>query len=142
MGEDKGKQIVPFREGLFVKESNGVFLIGNRCEICGQIFFPSRPFCFDCLSDRMELSKLGKKGKLYSYTTSYMPSLHFAPPYTVGWIDLAKGIRIFAPIEVSEGQNLEMGMDVELVIDELWQEEDKIVVGYKARPVYQSYKEG
>ena len=135
MGEDKGKQIISFREGLFVKESKEVFLIGNRCEICGQIFFPSRPFCFDCLSDRMEPIRLGKKGNLYSYTTSYIPSLHFVPPYIVGWIELAEGIRIFSPIKVSEGQNLEIGMDVELVIDELWQEENKSVVGYKAKPV-------
>lgn len=135
MGEEKEtKKIVPFREGLFVEESNKVFLVGNRCETCGQIFFPSRPFCFDCFSDRMEPIKLGKKGKLYSYTTSYMPSLHFEPPYTVGWIELAEGIRIFAPIKVGGGQKLEMGMDVELIIDELWQEEDKSIVGYKFKP--------
>lgn len=129
------KKNFPFREGLFKKESNKSFLIGNRCEICGQIFFPSKPFCFNCFNKKMQTIKFVPKGKLYSFTTVYMSSVHFEAPYTVGWIDLTEGVRIFTPIKVSEGQSLEIDMEMELVIDELWQEEEKSVVGYKFSPV-------
>ncbi len=132
--ENETQRIVPLREGLFTKESDKCFLIGNRCESCHQLFFPSRPFCFTCFSDRMETVKFGSKGKLYSFTTSSMPSLHFEPPYTVGWVDLEDGIRVFAPIERSKNQDLAIGMEMELVIDELWQEGDESVVGYKFKP--------
>jgi uncharacterized OB-fold protein len=136
MGKENEKQrIVPLRGGLFTIESDKFLLLGNRCEICDQLFFPSRPFCFTCFSDRMETVKLGGKGKLYSFTTSYMPSLHFKPPYTVGWIELLEGIRIFSPIIKREEQNLEIGMEVELVVEELWVEENKSIIGYKFRPI-------
>jgi hypothetical protein len=83
----------------------------------------------------METIKLGRRGKLYSFTTSHMPSAHFQPPYTVGWIDLAEGIRILSPIEKTEGQELQIGMEMELVIDKLWQEGNRRAVGYKYRPL-------
>ena len=83
----------------------------------------------------MEAIKLGNRGKLYSFTTSHMPASHFHPPYTVGWIDLAEGIRIFSPILAKEGQELQIGMEMELVIDELWQEGNRRIVGYKYRPI-------
>ena len=82
----------------------------------------------------METVEFGDKGKLYSFTTSLMPSLHFEPPYTVGWIALEEGIKVFARIERGNNQNLVIGMEMELIIDELWQEGDKSVVGYKFRP--------
>jgi uncharacterized OB-fold protein len=83
----------------------------------------------------METIKLGRRGKLYSFTTSHMPSTHFRPPYTVGWIDLAEGIRIFSAIKRTEGQELQIGMEMGLVIDELWQEPDRRIVGYKYQPI-------
>ena len=128
------KMTIPFRQGLFTEEANKFFLIGNRCEACGQLFYPPRPFCFNCFRKAMQTVKLGNRGRLYSFTTSYMPSTHFEPPYTVGWVDLEDGIRVFAPIERSKNQDLAIGMEMELVIDELWQEGDKSVVGYKFKP--------
>jgi len=129
------KENISVREGLFVQEADKAYLIGNQCEGCGQVFFPSRVFCFHCSSQKMEPIRVGNRGKLYSFTTSHMPSTHFQPPYTVGWIDLMEGIRIFSRIEKIEGQELQIGMEMELVIDELWQEASKRVVGYKYHPI-------
>jgi uncharacterized OB-fold protein len=133
--EGNPKEDIPIREGLFVEEANQAYLMGNRCEDCGQVFFPSRPFCSHCSSRKMEAIKLGNRGKLYSFTTSHMPSTHFVPPYIVGWIDLMEGIRIFSPLKKTEGQELQIGMEMELVIDELWQDGNKRVVGYRYRPL-------
>jgi len=124
-----------FKEGIYKEELNKVFLIGNRCNKCGQIFFPLRPFCFNCYQKKMQTIKIGNRGRLYSFTTSYMPSAHFEAPYIVGWVDLAEGIRVFSPIKINKGQDLEIGMEMELVLDEFWQEEEKSVVGYKFRPI-------
>jgi uncharacterized protein len=126
---------IPIGEGLFVQEADQAYLMGNRCQECGQVFFPSRPFCFSCSSARMEKVKLGDRGKLYSFTIAHMPSTHFQPPYAVGWIDLEEGLRVFSPIRKTEGQVLRIGMEMELVIDKLWQEGDKRVVGYQYRPL-------
>ena len=132
--EDRKKTTIPFREGLFVEEEDRCFLTGNQCETCGQLFFPPKPYCFRCFNEAMGTVKLGQRGILYSFTTSYMPSEHFDPPYTVGWIDIEKGLRIFSPIKKDDAGNLYIGMAMELVIDELWQEEGKSVTGYQYRP--------
>ncbi len=133
--KEEAREEIPLREGLFVQEANRAYLIGNRCEKCGQVFFPSRAFCFQCSGAKMETIKLGSRGTLYSFTTSHMPSTHFLPPYTVGWIDLAEGIRILAPLKKTEGQELRIGMEMGLVIDELWQEGNRRIVGYKYQPL-------
>jgi uncharacterized protein len=125
---------VPFRKGLFTVENDMAFLIGNKCPACGQIYFPSKPFCFECFGESLDPIRLGARGRLYSYTVAYMPSAHSIPPYTGGWIDLDEGIRIFAPIEVDEGRTLDIGMDMELTIDELWREGETSITGYRYRP--------
>ncbi|NQU12620.1 MAG: Zn-ribbon domain-containing OB-fold protein [Desulfobacteraceae bacterium] len=132
-----GKKIksIPFREGLFSEESDGVSLIGSKCGACGQIFFPPRAFCFSCFGKEMQTAKLGNRGRLYSFTTSHMPSLHFEAPYTVGWVDMEGGIRLFAPIISNKTEELEPDMEMELVVEELWREEDTRVMGYKFRPL-------
>lgn len=134
MGEEK-METFPFRKGLFIEESEMAFLIGNRCKACGRVFYPPRPFCFDCFGEEIEPVKLGNRGRLYSYTVCHMSSLHFASPYTVGWIDLEEGIRIFAPIKIGEDERIEIGMEMELVIDDFWEEEGRRVVGYKYSPL-------
>jgi uncharacterized OB-fold protein len=83
----------------------------------------------------MEEVKLGRRGKLYSYTIGHMPSLYFQPPYAIGYIDMPEGIKIFAPLKMMEEKPLRVGMEMEVVIEKLWQEGDKEVIGYRFRPV-------
>jgi len=125
---------VPFREGLFGVEEDKVFLIGNKCPACGQTYFPSKLFCLECFNENLESVRIGARGSLYSYTVAYMPSAHSIPPYAAGWIDLDEGIRVFAPIEVAEGQTVKIGMEMELVIDELWREGETCFTCYRYRP--------
>ena len=125
---------VPIREGAFTLESGGA-LLANRCKSCGRVFFPRNHFCFSCLKGDMEDIVLSRKGKLYSYTIGHMPSMHFEPPYTVGYVDMPERVRVFAPLVIVEDKPLKLGMDMEIVIGKLWQEEDKEVIGYKFKPV-------
>jgi uncharacterized OB-fold protein len=83
----------------------------------------------------MEEVVLSRLGKLYSFTIGRMASTHFQPPYAVGLVDLPEGVRVFAPLKMTEDKPFKVGMDMEVVIEELWQENDKQVIGYKFKPV-------
>ena len=133
---------VPFVDGLFGVEAGRPFLLGNRCGACGRLFFPARPYCFDCSGERVEAVRFGAEGVLYSFTVSRMASARFAPPYRAGWVDVAEGVRVFAPLEVEEGQALEIGMRMDLVVGELWRQGEKSVTGYryKARRTSESHE--
>jgi uncharacterized OB-fold protein len=125
---------IPVREGLYSEEGGGK-LLANKCEVCGRIYFPKTLFCFDCLEKTMEDVVLSRRGKLYSYTIGRMPSGHFQPPYGIGLVDLPEGLRVFAPLAMTEDETLKVGMEMEVSIEELWQENDQHIIGYKFRPV-------
>jgi len=126
---------IPIREGIFTENNGAGRLIGNKCASCGQIYFPKADFCFSCLSKVMEEVPLSRRGKLYSYTIGRLPSTRFSPPYFVGMVDLPEGVRIFAPLKVTDGQTVGIGMDMEVVIEALFEENDKYVIGYKFKPL-------
>ena len=45
------------------------------------------------------------------------------------WI--REGIRVFTPLEMEEGKSFTVGMEMEIRVGTLWEEEDKEVVGFK-----------
>ncbi|MDY6880593.1 MAG: OB-fold domain-containing protein [Desulfatiglans sp.] len=126
---------IPVREGAFVKSPGGDVLVANKCQSCGQIFFPKASLCLTCTSEELEEMQLSGRGKLYAYTIGRMPSMHFKPPYAIGYVDMPEGIRIFAPLKITDDTPVHIGMDMEVVIEQLWQEEGKEVIGYKFMPV-------
>ncbi len=127
--------MVPFWEGTFEEDTKGGRLLGNKCKSCGKIYFPKAQFCFNCFDESMEEVALSRRGKLYSYTIGRMASTHFQPPYAVGLIDLPEEVRVFAPLKMTKDETYRIGMEMEVVIEELWREEDKKVIGYKFKPV-------
>lgn len=127
--------VVPFWEGIFEEDVSGGRLIGNKCKSCGKIYFPKAQFCFNCLYKGMEEVGLSRRGKLYSYTIGRMASAHFEPPYAVGLVDLPEGVRVFAPLIMTEDETYTIGMEMELVIEELWRENHNQIMGYKFKPV-------
>ena len=125
---------IPFGKGLFTEDAPGGRLLGSRCKSCGQLYFPPAVLCYECLKEEMETVPLNRKGKLVAYTISYMASIHFEPPYAVGWIELPEGVHVFAPLKGGE-EDLKVGMDMELIIEKLWDEDGKEVIGYKFQPL-------
>ena len=83
----------------------------------------------------MEEVVSGRRGKLYSYTIGRLPTARFLPPYLVGMVDMPEGVRIFAPLKINEGQDVKIGMEMEVVIEDLWEEEDKHIIDYKFKSV-------
>lgn len=127
-------QKVLIRKDILIQKGDEVVLVGSRCKKCGYVFFPQRLFCVECFGSEMEVHEIGNRGVLYSFTTSYAPTVHFAPPYTAGWIEMEGQLRVFAPISIEEGQRLEIGMAMQLIADVLWEEGEKQVVGYMFKP--------
>jgi uncharacterized OB-fold protein len=127
--------VVPVLEGTFVQDAEGGRIHGNKCKSCGHIYFPKAQFCFECFNRSMEEIVLSRHGKLYTYTIGRMASTHFQPPYAIGLVDMPEGVRVFAPLKKTEDETFKIGMEMELVIEELWREDDKQVIGYKFKPI-------
>ncbi len=125
---------IPIREGLFTGGVDGD-LLGLRCKACNHILPPLTKVCLYCYSEDLERVPLSRSGKLHSYTTVYQPHRHFNVPFAIGFIDLPEGIRIFSPLKVKEGRPFRVGMDVELVIEKLWDEEGQEIMGPLFEPV-------
>jgi uncharacterized OB-fold protein len=102
-----------FQPGLFETGDSGPCLLGSRCRQCRRIFFPRVEVCLDCLADDPEPCRLSRHGILECFTTVSMPALHIEPPYAVGYVALADGPRVFAPLEPAGGV-FEVGMSMRL----------------------------
>ena len=129
---------VPFKEGLFTipkSKSEKTHLIGSRCKECGKIDFPKKSLCFDCMAeDTIEEISLSREGKIYVSTILRWPKL--APqghevPYAFGYVDLPEKVRVMALLHHSELEKLHTGMDVELELIKIDQDEDKSIIGFR-----------
>ena len=114
--DDPSKKKHPFRKGLFDLEDQDTHLIGALCERCNIRFFPMRRFCSNCFeSDRMKEVSLSRVGTLYTYTTVVQGKPDFNSPYSVGFVDLKEGVRVFTPLLDVAPEDLRIGMEMELV---------------------------
>ena len=115
-------------------------LLASKCKQCGKLHFPPQRLCAQCYSwEEMEDAPLGRRGKIFSWTVSYMMGEH-----PMGYVDLPEGVRVFA-IFTDLGDNpaktLDIGLDVEIVVEPMREMEFGMevgtteFVGYKFRPV-------
>ena len=130
----KGER-TPFAEGLFTEDAEGGILLASRCKSCGKVFFPRRADCLKCFSRDTEDIFLGQIARLYTFTISRMPAFKYEPPFAVGCVEFPEGVRVVAQIKDWESRSLKVGMDMKLIIDKLWEEEGKEIIGYKFEPL-------
>ena len=127
---------IPIREELFVEDAHGPKLIGNKCNACGQVFFPkTKTLCLNCYKEDLKDIQFGQKGKLYTFTTAEVPSDHFAAPYSCGSIIFDNNSKVFSQLEAVKDKPFKIGMEMELVIGKLWEEGENEIIGYKYRPI-------
>lgn len=120
------------RDDIFKEGPSGISLVAYKCTSCGKVAFPKTDYCVSCLNKEMKEIELSRRGKLYSYTTTYYPVSRFKPPHSIGFIDLPEGVRILAPLAASD-KGFKVGAEMEMIIDTVWTENDKEVIGYKFR---------
>lgn len=131
--------LAPVREGLFhlpTTPEEKPYLIGGKCRSCGRTFFPKRRFCSSCQAEgTIEEVPLSTQGVLYSFCVIHTPPEGFEAPYALGYVDLPEeDLRIFAPLAADDLGQLKIGMEMELVIEKLCQDEaGNPLVCYKFR---------
>jgi uncharacterized OB-fold protein len=130
--------IAPERFHTDNSSSHKTYLIGSRCDLCGTITFPAREICPSCVRGiTMKPIPLDGKGKIDSFSISYVAPPGFEAPYIQAWIELVEGPRIFSTItecEPSE-QVLNIGMEVEFVIGKVAEDDcGNDLLTYQFRP--------
>ncbi|MBM3183187.1 MAG: DNA-binding protein [Chloroflexi bacterium] len=139
-----GKQ-VPIKEGMIklpASPEGQPSLLGSKCRSCGETYFIRRSRCEQCQSDDLEHIELSRRGKLYSYSIMYYPAPPpYKPsdpfvPYGLGWIELPEGLAVLSHLTENDPDKLRVGMEMELILDELEKDEmGNKVMYYKFRPV-------
>ena len=138
------KTRVPAVEGWFT-DSDAPRLVGSRCTACGTKFFPRRDLaCADpaCGGTELEDVELSRTGKLWSYTDNRYqpPPPYMSPdpfvPYQIAAVELDEE-KIVVLGQVAPGvdaSDLRIGLDMELVVDTLFEDDDHEYLVWKWRP--------
>jgi uncharacterized OB-fold protein len=136
---------VPVAEGLFTWPADEPQLIGSRCGACGIITFPTQDSCPRCASTDMEEHLLGRRGRLWAWTTQDFPPP--APPYSgpagkdfapfgVGYVELPGEVKVETRLTVADPEALEIGMEMELTVVPFRTDDDgNEIVSFAFRPV-------
>lgn len=140
---EAGKKKIPVREGLWTTPATPdekPQLIGSQCNNCSEVFFPQRQdaLCSHCQSSSFKEIKLSTRGKIYSYSVVMQrPPVYFKAevPYAIGFVELPEGVRVETLFTGGNLEDLKVGMEVEMLIDKLHEEEDGTeIFCYKFKP--------
>ncbi|MGC0330921.1 putative OB-fold protein [Streptomyces sp. SAI-170] len=90
-------------------------LLVQRCAACRALRFPWLPGCPDCGSPDWDTVRASGEGTVFSYVVLHHPPFPaFDPPYAVGLIELAEGVRIVADLVGVPYDKVRIGMPVRL----------------------------
>lgn len=137
---------VPVAEGVFTWPSDEPHLIGSRCTNCDTHAFPAQGGCAKCTGIETEQVELARRGTLWTWTVQGFPpksppyvgdtSPDGFRPYGVGYVELPGQVRVEARLTESDPAKLEIGMEMEMVIETLGQDDDgNDLVTYAFAPV-------
>ena len=140
------RQRKPAIEGWFTTGDDPV-LLGNRCTTCGTVFFPKASFfCRNpaCSGEEFEETPLSRRGRIWSFTDAqYQPPPPYVPrsadftPFAIAAVELADEQMVVLG-QVADGfgvDDLEVGQQVELVVEDLFSDEEHDYVVWKWKPV-------
>ena len=137
---------LPAIDGWFTTDDEPA-LLGNRCTTCGTVFFPKASFfCRNpaCAGEEFEETKLSRFGRIWSFTDAqYQPPPPYIPrsedfkPFAIAAVELADEQMVVLG-QVADGytvDDLQVGQQVELVVEELFSDADGEHVVWKWRPI-------
>lgn len=139
------KPQVPVLEGWFTLEEKP-HLIGTQCTKCGTYYFPRQSlFCKNpaCDGEQFEEVKLSRTGKVWSFTNAcYQPPEPYVAadpfvPFTIAAVELEQEKMIVLG-QVVEGVNvsdLKAGMEMELVLAPLSEDDKAVKLTWKWQPI-------
>lgn len=116
--------------GLFEVGTDGVSLIGTRCDGCGTLYFPQTLTCRnpDCDDKRVERTRLPDCGTLLSYTIQrYRPPSLFRKddwaPYAIGLVHLGGGLEVMGILDIPAFDEIFIGMPLRVTASTLFIDE-------------------
>ncbi|MET9761132.1 bifunctional MaoC family dehydratase N-terminal/OB-fold nucleic acid binding domain-containing protein [Streptomyces sp. NPDC006372] len=90
-------------------------LLIQRCTDCHTLRFPWLPGCASCGSAQWDTVAASGEGTVYSHVVMHHPPFPaFEPPYAVGLIELAEGVRIVSNVVGVPYDKVRIGMPVRL----------------------------
>ncbi|MFD7981234.1 bifunctional MaoC family dehydratase N-terminal/OB-fold nucleic acid binding domain-containing protein [Streptomyces sp. NPDC059071] len=90
-------------------------LLVQRCTDCASLRFPWLPGCNACGSRAWDTVESSGEGTVYSYVVMHHPPFPaFDPPYAVGLIELAEGVRMISNVVGVPYDKVRIGMPVRL----------------------------
>ncbi|MFJ8026736.1 bifunctional MaoC family dehydratase N-terminal/OB-fold nucleic acid binding domain-containing protein [Streptomyces sp. NPDC096311] len=90
-------------------------LLIQRCGGCGTLRFPWLPGCGACGSPQWDTVEASGDGTVFSHVVMHHPPFPaFDPPYAVGLIELAEGVRIVSNVIGVPYDKVRIGMPVRL----------------------------
>ena len=140
------KKQVPAIEGWFSADGDAPHLLGSRCSECGSYFFPKESmYCRNpsCQGTEFEEVPLSRTGTVWSFTEHYYqpPDPYISPdpfePYTVAAVELEKEKMVILG-QVAQGvahSQLETGLDVEVVIEKIYEDDETEFTVWKWKPI-------
>ena len=115
-GAGAGKALAQAWPGLLDEDRKGPFVKGGKCGACGFVALSPQPICPSCWAEgTMADYPIGRTGRLYSSTVIHALPAGFEAPYSVGYVNLEQGMRIFAHLEGGKRQPA-IGEELELTI--------------------------
>jgi uncharacterized OB-fold protein len=115
----QGIDTAPFWEACNRKE-----LVIQECGDCGEIRHPPKPSCPECQSFKKDWREVSGTGEVYTYTITHYaasPAHQGHAPYNVAVIllDDTEDIRFVSQVVDTDPEDIEIGMDVEVVWDDV-----------------------
>ncbi|RSS53841.1 bifunctional MaoC family dehydratase N-terminal/OB-fold nucleic acid binding domain-containing protein [Streptomyces sp. WAC01280] len=90
-------------------------LLIQRCGDCASLRLPWLPGCAECGSPEWDTVEASGAGTVYSYVVMHHPPFPaFDPPYAVGLIELAEGVRIVSNVVGVPYDKVRIGVPVRL----------------------------
>ena len=121
-------------------------LLGSRCRSCASYFFPKEAmYCRNpsCASSDFEDVPLSRTGTIWSFTENHYrpPAPYMSPdpfvPYTVAAVELANEKMVVLGQVASDvdAADLKAGIQVELVVEKLYEDEEAEYLIWKWKPL-------
>jgi len=138
------KPCKPAVEGWFTMDPAKPRLLGTRCAKCDTVYFPKETtFCRNpgCAGTEFAETELSPRGRLWSFTNNcYQPPEPYVSPdpfvpYAVAAVELeAEKMVVLGQVEGASVDELEAGMQMELVLGTLYEDADAEYLVWKWRP--------
>lgn len=115
------------------EERQNFRLYGQKCADCGAISYPRRHICWNCSSKNLGEHKLGRRGKIFTFTKDHLVP-NPDPPTVMVAADLDGGGRFYAQLTDCDPATVTFEMPVELTFRRLHEGEELVNYFWKFRP--------